>query len=121
MSIISIELVSKVLGLKSIYRIINYADNNGINVQAREFGSWEKYNIHELAHKCKEWAFDNGIMFDVRWHTNRKPFKISIMVYGNHSRFFVEDTEPEAVIKMCQWILDDMKGEASEKVLRYGL
>ena len=67
-------------------------------------------NIHELAHKCKEWAFKQGFMFDIQWHTNRNPFSIVIKSYGKDSQFYCAETEPEAIFKACEWILKENRG-----------
>lgn len=64
------------------------------------------YNIYELAHKCKEWALNLGYI-------------LYSTIYGYEcyidSRSFIDNTpirflagsEPEAIFKACQWILDN--------------
>ena len=61
-------------------------------------------NVYELAHKCKEWAKD-------------KKYPISSLVGSqcNNCQFpesssgavFYGDTEPEAIFKACEWILNN--------------
>lgn len=66
-------------------------------------------NIHELAHKCKKWAFNQNYWLDSRITFNKGGARIE----ERHSDFikdpkdFTEKTEPEAVFKACQWILDN--------------
>ena len=65
----------------------------------------ESINIHELAFKCKEWlmgkvsnccsGFDNG----GRWFCYIED-KVNI------DRFYA-DTEPEAIFRVCQYILEN--------------
>ena len=76
-------------------------------------------NIHELAHKCKEWAFDKGYIIEVGVHPTIKKdrsdrdyfYKITtdrgqILV----SKFDeIIKTEPEAIFKACEWILKEKK------------
>jgi len=74
-------------------------------------------NIHELAHKCKEWVLEKRILFqsgytvptvqaraDIAWAKGLEEPQI---------KTFIADTEPEAIFKACQWILDNIesKGE----------
>ena len=66
--------------------IINYTDNNGITLGYM-------INIYELAHKCKEWAWDKGYSFEII------PFCVSI--------FNLETQKEEAF----RYDLQDMKGK----------
>ena len=83
-------------------------------------------NIYELANKCKEWAFE--FRFDNKPTNNRyygqrsgyedkfnvekqKREKLGYMTltFGclGHTKTFYADTEPEAIFKACQWILEN--------------
>ena len=85
---------------------------------------WYFINIYELAHKCKEWAFE--FRFDNKPTNNRyymqrsgyedkfnvekqKREKLGYMTltFGclGHTKTFYADTEPEAIFKACEWIL----------------
>lgn len=106
---ISKELVSEVLGFKVEYveecehrdNIIGvWSDINSIPIV--------EINIHELAHKCKEWSsrqkekdyllksYFNGI----KWVAS------SMNIYLSQP-YFESDSEPEAIFKACEWILDN--------------
>ena len=68
---------------------------------------YDEINIHELAHKCKEWAYNKGFMLlsglYIRgkiWCEIYKPLDLN-----NTITQFGEDTEPEAIFKACEWIL----------------
>ncbi len=57
-------------------------------------------NIHELAHKCKEWA----------WKTNHVVSSFALKAHWrvlvDSKELFIADTEPESIFKACQWLLD---------------
>jgi hypothetical protein len=67
-------------------------------------------NLDTLTRLMKEWCFNEGLMFDIRWHTNRNPKRISAMTYGKGSTFFTGNTEFETVLSMTSWLAKD-KGE----------
>ena len=112
---ISKELLSNVLDNEVPYQVkvhkiiiknnsLNYfynsKDSGGGLFEANEY-----INIYELAHKCKEWAISKGwILHEVR---NLKEY---IIYFGGDYREpsddFRAETEPEAIFKACQWILD---------------
>jgi len=104
------ELLSEVLGIDTIsdYEF----DSNLITIyyiddeDRRDYGL---INIHELAHKCKEWALKKGYWLS-SWHENRKSFcyvdefiKIPATCV---TQTIDADTEPEAIFKACEWILE---------------
>lgn len=66
MSIISKELLGAVLGeeIKDIYKIGSNPNfkNNTLLFSLRGCGDLHDINIHELIHKCKEWAYNQGYM-----------------------------------------------------------
>lgn len=107
---ISKELLSKVLGFECRDLSPSKGNKNYLNYYgAIEIDKWteKSINIYELAHRCKEWARDNSF--------------INIMTYKKGPYYFVEDndfldnedfksdSEPEAIFKACQWILDKDK------------
>lgn len=66
--------------------------------------------IHELAHKCKIWAFNNG--FSICVYNINDGYKIEVSQRGKgyfsyKSLFFDLEAEPEEIFKACQWILDN--------------
>ena len=64
-------------------------------------------NIYELMYLCKEWALSK------RYKINSRPDSVPTLweAYINlnittcHSE--VDDTEPKAIIKICEWILKE--------------
>lgn len=70
-----------------------------------------KINIHELAHKCKEWALKKyDISMYSYCHTDNDgaeliPRRKCTII--NSTKKVKADTEAEAVFKACQWILDN--------------
>lgn len=81
------------------------------------------FNIYELAHKCKEWA--------VMLQPNKQALS-SYPRWGNHTCYsetdghyyicqhlvtgaqFEAETEPEAIFKACQWLLDNITKDNNE-------
>ena len=115
---ISKELLSAVLGLhcgiKSIKNseVIYWFDCIG---EIRE----HSINIYELAHKCKEWAYTNKYRLSSSQHrlNTKQEYYINnqIASYFCSVYYITNDdsdiqidanTEPEAIFKACQWILD---------------
>ena len=112
---ISIKLLSEVLGKK----VIRYDNELQILFYRDEYDSmvWAELNIYELAHKCKEWAWRNyhytlsseyadneySCSATLTWH-DFKNYPCTIEEYP-----IVSDTEPEAIFKACQWILDNKR------------
>lgn len=85
-------------------------------------GDHRYYNLHELAHKCKEWAIMQGIVIET--YTGRQ-FDGKQYVYEDGYATLVkhldmstltgrfhENTEPEAIFKACQWVFDNKLEEA---------
>lgn len=76
------------------------------------------YNIYKLAFKCKEWALDKG--YTIESHTNRSFISKYNREYFSVAKIFKEtdsmrintideSTEIKAIIKACEWILDQSK------------
>ena len=94
-----------------------YKSEKGVRYKtSTKMGEWESNsdvpleNIYEFCHLCKDWLFnEKDVMFDVRFHTNSNPRKIVIMTYGKDSKFYVGNSEAEAVIKLCEYILSKDK------------
>lgn len=65
-------------------------------------------NIYELAHKCKEWAISKGFIT----HSVRNLKEYVVYLSGDFrepSDDFRCNSEPEAIIKACEWILKEIK------------
>jgi len=70
-------------------------------------------NIYELAHKCKEWALENNyaIKSEIINLKTDKGFAIALSIL--HCPIALKQancfayTEPEAIFKACQWILEN--------------
>ena len=106
--IISIGLLSEVLGLPVLeYRI------NGTSVDIihyREVKQPSRWNIHELAHKCKEWAFKKGWAFKIEY-LGIDDINITLISCRTekekYSKDFYNVVNCEDTFEPCQWILDN--------------
>jgi hypothetical protein len=103
---ISKKLLSEVLGLKNPHPL---KIEDGKLYLYKELGqNITTINIYDLAHMCKEWALQynfyissevkkensfSGLMGDDIWEHILLPF--------------TADTEPEAIFKACEWILEN--------------
>jgi hypothetical protein len=118
---ISKELLSKVLGLTTICSNMWWYEGNTLVYHWKGnsmlwFEHRSRINIHELAHKCKEWAVmlrpnKHALSSYPRWsnhrdypETNGNYYICQHLVTGAQ---FEAETEPEAIFKACQWILDN--------------
>ena len=113
---ISKELLSKVIGISNLdYEL-------SINKKELHYGNAESkisefINIYELAHKCKQWALDNGYYLRAEQGINYYD-NLQWVAYLNRDMDdgadYIEhwnNTEPEAIFKACEWILKQTKGE----------
>lgn len=80
----------------------------GIEVIEGKYCHRTNYNIHLVAHICKEWAYKNGYEL----HSYSTYDKIRDIGYCSLKSLYTNteftdnsDTEPKAVFKACQWIL----------------
>jgi hypothetical protein len=115
---ISKELLSDVLG----YRVSkSYIDDTqdvqyvDVFLEGDDTGIYDSINIYELAHKCKEWAwslhpsslFIGTVKEEIKWCCFVS-FGVSIQpIYNETRKTFYESTEPEAIFKACQWIVEN--------------
>jgi hypothetical protein len=125
---ISKELLSKVLGLTTICSNMYWYEGNVLVYHWKGnsklwFEHRSRINIYELAHRCKEWA--------VMLHPNKQAFS-SYPRWGNfkdyletNGRYYIcqhlvsgaqfeAETEPEAIFKACQWLLDNITKDNNE-------
>lgn len=106
------ELLSAVLG-KEVQRVdsnLSYFEEYSSAMLGVKINNYVQYwNIHELAHRSKEWAYE-------------KDFYIySVFSFAGEGLCYVTkdedvqkrlttisaDSEPEAIFKACQWILEN--------------
>jgi hypothetical protein len=130
---ISKELLSEVL--KDILKKhdIGFADvlesaldnNNLLHINYRDRNGFIKgffINIYELAHKCKEWIvpamitehpIGRTVKTSCVYLQNLKKFKYSCSIedYSGEYMYFEAPTEPEAIFKACQWILENKESK----------
>jgi len=89
------------------------------DIAYRVYTTWNYINIHELAHKCKEWALTRGVIVTVSVKAY-KPDLSTVIYFAELSTFsvtnkgsiydkevFSDNSETEAIFKACQWILDN--------------
>lgn len=102
MKLPSKELLSEVLG-NGIY--VHVSLDNCV-VSWNNANKDESINIYELAYKCKEWAnkqnYDNNCFVVILYEDMTARVIITEDGFG-----FNEKTEPEAIFKATQWILDN--------------
>ena len=108
---ISKELIIKVMDIK--YPFSDVQLNSDILSWCREdvyFEEKVKINIYEFAFKCKEWAFKNK--YKIQSQINESNKGHSHITKKNDdcwAKGFFEDTEVEAIINACNWILENNK------------
>ena len=120
---ISRELASSVLGLNVVYTE-SCEHRDGI------IGIWtdintkpiEEISIYEFAFKCKEWAYTNKYRLSSGQHRlntkqehyiNNQIASYFCSVYyitNDDSDIQIDaNTEPEAIFKACEWLLENSK------------
>jgi len=72
----------------------------------------EAINIHELANVCKEWAYNKEIIIESAIWFNAPLMEKMARAKAkcnneDESPYFIGLSEPEAIFKACQWILDN--------------
>lgn len=65
-------------------------------------GGWD-YNIYEFAFRCKEWAYKQ--CYEIISYT--EGCKIYQTQIGEIIKEFYADSEQHAIIKACEWILNN--------------
>lgn len=103
----------------SLYCSINEKDGTEFNKDipdnyyVKKSNIYEYINIYELAHKCKEWAFNKG--YSISIHQSEISGYIAEIHCGWSVIDFHNKFEPEAIIKACEYILR----EINEKQLQH--
>ena len=116
---ISKELLGEVINSYDLIAVntlnqVIYVDDNG---------SYQNINIHELANKCKKWAIVKGYqvssskpivaddegkqVFNYWWSAYLFKFDGGYESPLLVTKSFNAETEPEAIFKACQWILEN--------------
>jgi len=118
-NIISTELLSEVLN-EDVVRLGSF-NNPVLEVEFKRYSykEWININIHELADKCKEWAFNNGVidwsltkMLDCNFIPNEEKIKYCLFVKleNGEIKSYIDFEFSELVkyeIKATDWILDN--------------
>ena len=119
---ISKELLSEVLGIRYIamnpilepMNKIGYLVYGSQNTPQEVRRNHKQINIYELAHKCKEYAYNQGYIISsgltpvlgVNKDGWAEVFSSSTPLDGKlHT--FKQLSEPEAIFKAAQWVLDN--------------
>lgn len=108
---ISKELIIKVMDIK--YPFSDIQLNSNILSWWREdvfFEETMKINIYEFIFKCKEWAFKNKYKIQSQINEGNKGHSHITKKNNDYwAKGFFENTEIEAIIKACEWILEQSK------------
>ena len=101
---ISKELLNEVIGDVVEIGSYNYSEIE-LNIQHYSFKEWNRFNIYELAHKCKEWALEQGYNFKAY------DKHYDVMKFDGYNfkclAEFEADSEQQSVFDACQWILEN--------------
>ena len=122
-AIISKELLSEVLDKKVVVddisnielkeNTITFIEDYWDEDEGSGFYRNHTINIYELAHKCKEWALSKGYILMSKPRTSSSFATCEFCKNGKCDyeddlwNDFRADTEPEAIFKACQWILNN--------------
>ena len=106
--IISKELLSEVLGIQ-ILEVVPTKGNVIWYVFKDCYEGKDFINVYELAHKCKEWAKNQGyyLLSALVKSSGICMFDLSHKKIDNYRNVTKRNTEPEAIFAACQWILDN--------------
>lgn len=118
---ISKELLSKVLGIPTI--LMNPIIEPGNNIGYLVYGSQntlkevrrnhKQINIYEFAFRCKEWAYSTyGIMIQSYPYCGKS--RADALKGLEVDEVFKENTEVEAIIQACEWILEYKKNQCTK-------
>ena len=114
---ISNELLSEVLN-REVSSLQIAGNPNDIAVGFADGASYSSFdlciNIHELAFKCKEWAYDNTAYEITAYRmqdTSEYRCVIGLNLLSKYKDVigFYADSEPEAIFKACEWIRENAK------------
>jgi len=108
--IISKELLSEVLNEEVVEIFIFSKNTIGYYIKDNFNGNGKqiehKINIHELAHKCKEWTWRQEKIYEI---VERKT-QVDVYRNGKKVAQFIGDSLivflPNRVFRACEWILE---------------
>jgi len=105
---ISKELLSEVLGEEVFEFEIAEDDRTMLWFSTtKDPDIFQAINIHELATKCKEWAFENNFVIKSFCEDDGEHDGGFCGVAEIGKIRFEQYREHEAIFKACQWILDN--------------
>lgn len=109
---ISLRLLSLLLD-ENINYLSDELDGNLVPYEIPIDG-WVTVNVFELAHKAKEWAYDNG--FEINSHKCHSGYKGYVVKKGSAYPIMAEvaPTEPEVIFLLCKFLLKDMDIELEQ-------
>ena len=97
-----------------------YNENLPDNYYVVKADRWQEINIYELAHKCKEWAWQQHELMLLQTQYFPKIFYGIKDLKTSMEDFitkvpqcdrFSADTEPEAIFKACDYILNELSNK----------
>lgn len=112
---ISKELLSEVLKLEVVKHSLYNKRNNTFNITYMQSDDslksrWMPINICEFAFKCKEWAYSTyGIMIQSYPYCGKG--RADAIKGLEIDEVFKENTELEAIIEACEWILKEQNND----------
>lgn len=116
-NIISKELLEEVLDKKlHLEHLWELNKNNEFLYYEGENGDGKHINIYELAYKCKEWALQQKPYYEIESRIvanntggyDSLPVAYACVIFDDMPlREIKAPTEPEAIFKACQWILEN--------------
>jgi hypothetical protein len=118
---ISKELLSEIVGfdVNKVEIADKYPKNDKSKIYFLISGNlhYSSINIHELAHKCKEWALSCGdVRIDCSEYATGSRIKVRLLAVTVHNCDEIERCfefnsmiKPEHVFEYCQWVLDRIK------------
>ena len=109
---ISKELISEVLNIPKESITDIYTDGNYLLIRKTN-GRIEEYNIYGFAFKCKEWALKKEFIISSS-PTQKKEFTSLAQNFDMYQLYYGKNqfyalTEVGAIIKACNWILEQNK------------
>lgn len=107
---ISKELLSEVLSnnVKGLKSFGMSADESNLILQFNDMD--DVINIYELAHKCKEWAYNNGYSIVSGIDTIGNNICYAMKITGYSQDYYYEQSESyDDVFKACEYILEQNK------------
>ena len=105
------ELLSAVLGINCTFVDKLCGNQLGFKTDNKDFT--HLINIYELAHKCKKWA-NKKYFIDIDSHSGCARWGAEAVSHNGRPSVFYEQvfigrTEPEAIFKACEWIMEQTK------------